>query len=127
MVTRLTKVSRDILSTRNDSPFSLGAIILPDAYAISRNADLWGPKDPNLFVPERHLVKRHPAAFITFGIGPRNCVGMRLALMELKLLLVHLLHQYTVLPGEKLEQGMTLHETNVISPEAIFIKLEKRR
>jgi hypothetical protein len=37
-----------------------------------------GSADLIVFYPERH-----PAAFILFGIVPRNCVGMRCAPMEL--------------------------------------------
>lgn len=99
---------------------------MPDVCAINRNIDLWGPEDVNKFIPERHAVKRHPAAYFAFGVGPRNCVGMKFALMIIKLCLAHILHTYNILPGEHIEEGMTLRETNVISPTGVFIKLEKR-
>ena len=41
-------------------------------------------EDPDTFNPERfsreNKSKIHPAAFIPFGVGPRNCIAMRLAL-----------------------------------------------
>ena len=101
-------------------------IIQADVYSIHRNVDLWGPEDPNEFVPERHMTKRHPVAFMPFGVGPRNCVGMRFALMELKIALATILHRYTILPGEKIEQGIKRQETITLSPEAIYIRIEKR-
>ncbi|CAF1618648.1 unnamed protein product, partial [Didymodactylos carnosus] len=101
-------------------------VIQADTYSIHRSINLWGPEDPNLFVPERHMVKRHPLAYMPFGVGPRNCVGMRFALMELKMSLASLLHTYTVLPGDKLEEGMTRQETITLSPEAIYVRVEKR-
>ena len=61
-----------------------------------------------------------------FGVGPRNCVGMRFALMELKMCLIELLRQYRILPGDKIEEGFNRHEKFVVQPEAIFIKLDKR-
>ncbi|CAF1184641.1 unnamed protein product [Rotaria sordida] len=103
-----------------------GSIIQADAYSIHRNIDLWGPDDPNEFVPERHMIKRHPLAYMPFGVGPRNCVGMKFALMTLKITLANILHRCTILPGEKLEQGMKRQETVTLSPEAIYIRIEKR-
>ncbi|CAF1309866.1 unnamed protein product [Rotaria sordida] len=102
-----------------------GSMIQPDIFSIHYNADLWGPEDPNLFIPERHAVKRHPAAWIPFGLGPRNCIGMRFALMELKMCLIELLQEYRILPSDKIEEGFKRHETIVIQPDAIFVKLEK--
>ena len=90
------------------------------------NPDLWGPEDPNLFIPERHAVKRHPVAWMPFGVGPRNCIGMRFALMEWKMCLIRLLRQYRILPGDKVEEGFKRVEKLVIQPNAIFVKLEKR-
>ncbi|CAF5008864.1 unnamed protein product, partial [Rotaria sp. Silwood1] len=83
----------------------LSSIIQPDVFSIHYNPNLWGPEDPNIFLPERHLTRRHPMAWMSFGAGPRNCVGMRFALMELKMCLVRILREYIILPGEKLEEG----------------------
>ncbi|CAF3407167.1 unnamed protein product [Rotaria sp. Silwood1] len=62
-----------------------GSAIQPDVLSLHYDPDLWGSDDPNLFVPERHLTRRHPMAYMPFGQGPCNCVGMRFAPMELKL------------------------------------------
>ncbi|CAF2404456.1 unnamed protein product [Rotaria sp. Silwood2] len=102
-----------------------GSIIQPDILSIHYNPDLWGPEDPNLFIPERHAVKRHPIAWMPFGVGPRNCIGMRFALMELKMCLIQLLRQYRILPGDNIEEGFKRQEKLVIQPAAIFVKLEK--
>ncbi|CAF4990061.1 unnamed protein product [Rotaria sp. Silwood1] len=107
------------------TPF-LGSIIQPDVFSIHYNPNLWGPEDPNIFLPERHLTRRHPMAWMSFGAGPRNCVGMRFALMELKMCLVRILREYIILPGEKLEEGFKRKEILVIQPKAVFVKLEKR-
>jgi cytochrome P450 len=103
-----------------------GCVILTDVYSIHYSMDLWGPEDPYLFVPERHADKRHPLAYMGFGIGPRNCVGIRFALMELKMCLARLLHTYTILPGENIEQGMVRQKIDIIRPQAIYVRLEKR-
>ncbi len=104
----------------------IGAVIQPDILSLHYDLNLWGPEDPNLFIPERHQTKRHPMAFMPFGSGPRICLGMRFAFMELKMCLSQLLRQYIILPGEDIEKGFKHQETFLIQPDAVYIKLEKR-
>lgn len=47
------------------------------------------------FDPE-HKNNHSPATFLPFGAGPRNCVAMRFALVEIKLVLVNLLKNYQI-------------------------------
>ncbi|CAF1007481.1 unnamed protein product [Adineta ricciae] len=103
-----------------------GSVIQTDLFTIHYNPDLWGPDDPHEFVPERHLTKRHPMALLTFGAGPRICIGMRFAMMEIKMTLARLLHDYKILPGKHLEEGFQLRDGFVIQPDAVYIKLQKR-
>ncbi|CAF4437808.1 unnamed protein product, partial [Rotaria sp. Silwood2] len=106
---------------------SKGDIIQPDIYSIHYNSELWGPHDPYEFYPDRHRDKRRsPMAFMAFGNGPRNCVGMRFALLEMKLFLVNLLRKYTVLKSPKLESHFNIRELTLITPDEVWIRLEKR-
>jgi cytochrome P450 len=97
-----------------------------DVYSVHYDPDLWGPEDPSVFFPERHQTKRHPMAYLAFGAGPRFCVGMRFALIEMKILLVRLLREYSIVPGEHLESRFNIRDRSVISPEAAWVKLVKR-
>ncbi|CAK1596655.1 unnamed protein product [Parnassius mnemosyne] len=61
--------------------------------------------DPEKFDPERfseenkHLIK--PFTYIPFGLGPRNCIGSRFALCEVKVMLYQLLLHMELSPCEK--------------------------
>jgi len=105
-----------------------GTRIAADMYTLHYDPDLWGPVDPQIFYPERFETKRHPMAWIPFGAGPRNCVGMRFALMELKMALVRLLKTYSIVScGEKTDQCFTnLKENFVIAPREVYVRLQRR-
>jgi cytochrome P450 len=56
--------------------------------------------NPEEFDPERFTkeaqASRHPMAFLPFSHGPRMCIGMRFALLEIKVAIVKVLREYTV-------------------------------
>lgn len=60
---------------------------------------------PETFNPENFSAEakqtRNPYAFMAFGHGPRNCIGMRFALVVLKIATVRLLANYKVVPCAK--------------------------
>ena len=71
--------------------------IAVDVLSLHYDPQYWGD-DVNEFNPLRFLpeIKRHPAVYLPFGLGPRMCVGMRLALIEMKLTLAKLVSKYDV-------------------------------
>lgn len=105
---------------------NVGCAIQPDIFTIHFDLDLWGPEDPNIFYPERHAVKRHPMAWMPFGVGPRNCIGMRFALMELKMCLIELLRNYRIESTSKTEGEFQLKERLVIQPQSMWVRLRRR-
>ena len=67
------------------------AWVFLESWAIHRDKHHWG-EDAEEFNPERWLddKKRHAFAWIPFAAGARNCIGQRLAMLEIKIVLVHI-------------------------------------
>ncbi|XP_026324875.1 cytochrome P450 9e2-like [Hyposmocoma kahamanoa] len=61
--------------------------------------------NPDKFDPERFSIEnKHkilPFTYIPFGLGPRNCIGSRFALCEVKVMAYQLLNAFEVSPSEK--------------------------
>ncbi|XP_019645051.1 PREDICTED: cytochrome P450 3A24-like [Branchiostoma belcheri] len=74
-------------------------------WAIHHDPELW--PEPDKFRPERfskeEVAARDPFAFLSFGAGPRGCVGMRLAMLEIKLALARALQKFRFVTCEKTE------------------------
>jgi cytochrome P450 len=54
--------------------------------------------DPDRFAPPREEDKKHPYALVTFGGGPRTCIGVNMAQVEVRALTAHVLRRYTISP-----------------------------
>ncbi|CAF4823385.1 unnamed protein product [Pieris macdunnoughi] len=61
--------------------------------------------NPEKFDPERfsdeNKDKINPIAYLPFGVGPRNCIGSRFALCELKMLIFQIIQHMEVSPSPK--------------------------
>ncbi|XP_052865269.1 cytochrome P450 4d1-like [Anopheles cruzii] len=80
-------------------PAGANVIILP--FFLGRNAEYF--PDPEKFDPERFNVetsaeKTNPYQYIPFSAGPRNCIGQKFAIAELKSVTSKVLRHYEVLP-----------------------------
>ncbi|XP_076040658.1 cytochrome P450 6k1-like [Oratosquilla oratoria] len=75
-----------------DVKIEKGTVIILNIWALNRDPRIW--EDPDDFKPERFLPENKTPeqsfAFQSFGQGPRNCIGMRFALLETKMAFAHL-------------------------------------
>ena len=93
-----------------------GTWVIVPIYSLHRDERFWEQPeafDPDRFLPERSAT-RSKYVHLPFGLGPRNCIGQRFALEEIKLALITLyrehtfkLHEHTLVPL-KLRAGITL-------------------
>ncbi|KAJ3645263.1 hypothetical protein Zmor_022932 [Zophobas morio] len=91
--------------------------------AIQRDPEYY--PNPERFDPERfndeNKAKIVPGTYMPFGIGPRNCIGSRFALLEIKTLFFHLLSKFDLVPTEKTEIPLRLSPKKAnMSPENGF-------
>ncbi|XP_054157185.1 cytochrome P450 3A24-like [Oppia nitens] len=73
-----------------------GMLVNFDIQTLHNNPEYY--PDPDRWNPERFMpYNRHklvPYTYMPFGLGPRNCVGMRFALMETKTAVAYLITKY---------------------------------
>ena len=75
-----------------------GGLVFIPIYSIHRDPTIWpNPEkyDPERFSPEMKR-SRDPYLYLPFGTGPRNCIGLRFAQMEMKLMLARILKKYSL-------------------------------
>ncbi|XP_062558845.1 probable cytochrome P450 9f2 [Armigeres subalbatus] len=88
--------------------------------------------NPGEFDPERfsdaNKANIKVGTYLPFGIGPRNCIGSRFALMELKAVMYHMLRRFSFHRSEKTQIPLKLRKgmNNVGTEEGIHVELRLR-
>uniref|UniRef100_A0A672ZIU4 unspecific monooxygenase n=1 Tax=Sphaeramia orbicularis TaxID=375764 RepID=A0A672ZIU4_9TELE len=125
---RLERVTKETIRI-NGTTIPKDMMIVVPVYALHRDPELW--PEPEQFKPERfnnenkHSIR--PYTYLPFGIGPRNCVGMRFALLMVKLGLVEVLQNYSFSVCEETEDPLTMDPKGLLAPKRpIKLRLETR-
>nr|ATW72294.1 cytochrome p450 CYP3044A7 [Brachionus calyciflorus] len=87
--------------------------------------------EPDSFRPERfdekEKIHRENVAFLPFGAGPRNCVGMRFALLEIKILLTSVLSKYSFEKCDKTPEKVQIDNSGFARPTCpLIVKVNRR-
>ncbi|XP_053204182.1 cytochrome P450 4V2-like [Panonychus citri] len=126
----IPKVARQL-----DEPMEINGYYLPKGSAIGCNMfsihrDPRIYPNPTEYDPERFDPSNLPnipkGAYIPFGVMPRNCIGYRFALIEMKIFLIHLIRRYEIFSAKKLEDVSFKMEFTLKPSCPLKIMLRKR-
>ncbi|XP_062556519.1 probable cytochrome P450 9f2 [Armigeres subalbatus] len=112
-------------------------------FTIDKGACVWFPTaglhhdpqyfpNPEKFDPERfndeNKKEIDPGTYLPFGIGPRNCIGSRFALMEVKAFMYYILHKFSFVSGPKTEIPLQLRKglTHLGAENGVHLVLKLR-
>ncbi|KAL0851084.1 hypothetical protein ABMA28_006959 [Loxostege sticticalis] len=123
-------ISRTISETVVLSNYTVpaGSLCHIHIYDLHRREDLFKDAlkfDPDRFLPE-NCIGRHPYAYIPFSAGPRNCIGQKFAIMEMKCVVATILRNYTLLPVTRPSDIEIIADIVMRNNGPINVKFERR-
>ena len=114
----LKRLGPNGLITSTKKHIKQGDIVIPMFWQMGRCTELWG-NDCLTFDPQRfYQLKQEPSPFkfVAFQAGPRTCLGKRMAIIEMKVLLFTLIKYYkwNIIPNQvvKYRTALTLPMQN---------------
>ncbi|XP_017882161.1 cytochrome P450 9e2-like [Ceratina calcarata] len=100
-------------------------------YGIQRDEKYF--KNPDKFDPNRFLGQAKkdldPNSLLTFGLGPRMCIGNRFALLEVKVLLFHVFARCNIIPCPKTTIPLVFDKTkmNFMPINGFWFEIQPRK
>ncbi|NWZ46872.1 CP3A9 protein, partial [Haliaeetus albicilla] len=106
-----------------------GTIVIIPVHTVHHNPKYW--PNPEEFRPERFSKENKdtidPYMYLPFGAGPRNCIGMRFALLTLKVAITIILQHFTFQTCKETQIPLKLSSQGFLRPEKpIILKLVPR-
>ncbi|XP_069131897.1 cytochrome P450 3A2-like [Argopecten irradians] len=110
-----------------DITIPVGMCVSVPVYAMQHDPEVW--EKPDVFNPERfsptEKAKYDPMDYMPFGYGPRNCIGMRLALLEAKMALADFVRNFRISVGSKTDIPPKMEDEEILKPKYLWLKLEE--
>ncbi|XP_065297862.1 cytochrome P450 3A6-like [Dermacentor albipictus] len=106
-----------------------GTSVLVPTYQLHHDPQYW--KEPEKFDPERFSPENkssiNPTAYQPFGLGPRICIGQRLALVELVSAAAQTLRHYRIALGKSQKRDLEIGTYSIMAApkEKVLIRLHR--
>ncbi|XP_041133620.1 cytochrome P450 3A27-like isoform X1 [Polyodon spathula] len=115
---RLDRVCKKTIEI-NGVTIPKGTVVMIPTYALHHDSKHW--PDPEVFDPERFSKENKESmdqyAYLPFGAGPRNCIGMRFAVILVKVAMVNLLQNFSFLPCKETQIPPELDIQGLLQPK----------
>lgn len=107
-----------------------GTLVAVPIYAINHDSKYF--QRPEKYNPDRFFGENRknilPFTYMPFGAGPRNCLGMKFAFMEIKIALAKLLHYVKFKPGSNTNPIIEFVPGRGYNrPKEVILKVEVRK
>ncbi|XP_066146719.1 cytochrome P450 4C1-like isoform X2 [Euwallacea fornicatus] len=92
----ISRIASQDFVTHTGYKIPRGSVLYLHIFDLHRNPDIYENPlkfDPDRFLPE-NAVKRHPFAYLPFSAGPRNCIGQKFAMLEIKSVICGILRKF---------------------------------
>ncbi|XP_008108756.1 thromboxane-A synthase isoform X1 [Anolis carolinensis] len=121
------EAAKDCLVLKQHIP--AGAVVEVAVGHLHYNPKIW--PEPHKFIPERFTTEakqqRNPFSYLPFGAGPRSCIGLKLALMEVKITLLRILQKFKFQTCPETQIPLQLKSQGTLGPlNGIYIKMVSR-
>lgn len=120
------RLGEDVKCGKTVLPKGSDIFVIP--YATHRLEHVY--PEPEKFIPERwtseNCEERNPYAFLPFSAGPRNCIGHRFAILEMKTVMSTIIRSYRLLPIPGKTEIEPLFRITLRAKGGLWVRLEPR-